>query len=653
MAVIKVKVVSIIGQINELDRVTEICGRSGVFHPDHALQFYDHTEQFAQLNEENPFSSQLQRLFDSLSVIGKTPSLLSEKEIRGLSLTPQTAKAYTARFSAQMEALQEKRTQAQKEIEACTQEVQDMAHFVGINLNLDEIRECKFIKVRFGSLPKESAEALDTTYKDNPYVTFFPCTSDQRSLWGVYMCPIEEAAEIDKIFNKLYFQRLRLRTITSTPEALVKSLQEKISELKEQLQTLQKQADDLWAAEETRFTEVYSYLAERSTYFGVRHYAASYHDCFILTGWVPAENEHSFINALDTLQSVEYSLEDADNVLAHSPPVKLHNKRVVRPYEFFINMYGLPNYKEVDPTPLVAILFTLLFGIMFGDVGQGLCLAFFGYFYMWKHRKMPIGKILLPCGIMATIFGFVFGSWFGNEHFLDPLYHAFGLAGKPVSVMEGQTTIAIILISVAIGFICITISMLLNIYSSCKRKDYARALVSQNGVAALIFYVALVLGLVGQMVTGQKIVTVPYLLILIILPLAVVFLGELFTSIIHGEKFQPESWGLFFTQSFFEWFEFLLSLMSNTISFLRVGAFVLVHAGMMTMVVTLAQMVDPASGIGWYIVMAAGNIFVAVLEALLVSIHVLRLNFYEMFSRFYDGDGRAFTPIRIKGLAKA
>ena len=155
------------------------------------------------------------------------------------------------------------------------------------------------------------------------------------------------------------------------------------------------------------------------------------------------------------------------------------------------------------------------------------------------------------------------------------------------------------------------------------------------------------------MVTGQKIVTVPYLLILIILPLAVVFLGELFTSIIHGEKFQPESWGLFFTQSFFEWFEFLLSLMSNTISFLRVGAFVLVHAGMMTMVVTLAQMVDPASGIGWYIVMAAGNIFVAVLEALLVSIHVLRLNFYEMFSRFYDGDGRAFTPIRVKGLAKA
>lgn len=168
-----------------------------------------------------------------------------------------------------------------------------------------------------------------------------------------------------------------------------------------------------------------------------------------------------------------------------------------------------------------------------------------------------------------------------------------------------------------------------------------------------MFYLALVLGLVGQVVTGKQIVTVPYLIFLILLPLAIVFLQEMFTSMIHHEKFQPESWGLFFMQSFFEWFEFLLSLMSNTISFLRIGAFVLVHAGMMTMVVTLAQMVDPALGFGWYAVMAVGNIFVGVLEALLVSIHVLRLNFYEMFSRFYDGDGRAFTPIHVKGLLKA
>lgn len=653
MAVIKVKVVSIIGRLNELNRVTEICGRSGIFHPDHALDFYENTEKFSQLNEENPFSGSLQKLYDSLSVIGHTPVLLPEENIRNLQIEPQEAQNYVSRFTETISTMQNKRVQTQKEIETCTKDAEDMSHFMGLNLNLDEIRECKFIKVRFGSLPKESAEPLKTTYKDNPYVTFFPCTTDQTHLWGVYMCPIDQIAEIDKIFSKLYFQRLRLREITKTPEKVVESLHTKIDELRKQMGSLQTEENQFWQREQKRYTEVYSYLAERSTYFGIRHYAASYHSSFILTGWIPADEEQSFTMMLDTLQSVEYSLNDADDVLAHSPPVKLKNKAPARPYEFFVKMYGLPNYKEIDPTPLVAILFTLLFGIMFPDVGQGLCLAFFGYFYMWKHRHMPIGKILLPCGIMATLWGFVFGAWFGNEHFLDPLYHAFGLPGKPVDAMEGSTTVAIIVIAIAIGFVCITLSMILNIYSSCKRKDYARALVSQNGVAALVFYVALVLGLVGQKVTGKKIITIPYLVFLIILPLVIVFLGDFLGSRIRGEKSRPESWPMFFTQSFFEWFEFLLALLSNTISFLRVGAFVLVHTGMMTMVLTLSQMVDPAFGVGWYIMMAIGNIFVGVLESLLVSIHVLRLNFYEMFSRFYDGDGRAFTPVHVQGLIKA
>ena len=109
MAVIKVKVVSIIGRIGELDNVTEICGRSGVFHPDHALQFYDSAEQFSQLNEENPFSSSLQKLFDSLSVIGQTPTLLPEKEIRNLPIVPQEAQDYVSHFAHSMNDLQTER----------------------------------------------------------------------------------------------------------------------------------------------------------------------------------------------------------------------------------------------------------------------------------------------------------------------------------------------------------------------------------------------------------------------------------------------------------------------------------------------------------------------------------------------------------------
>lgn len=653
MAVIKVKVASIIGRMSELDRVTEVCGRSGIFHPDNALHFYDHTEAFSPVNEENPYANAQQRLVDALSIIRKEPRLLPEQEIRRLHCTDEQAEQYVSHVCDTLNHLQAERASTQKAMEDCTQEARDMSHFIGLNLDLDEIRACKFIKVRFGSLPKDSSEQLGTTYQDHPYLTFFPCTSDSQHLWGVYMCPIDQVAEVDAIFRKLCFQRLRLREITATPEELVKRLHAKAESLQQRLEALAKEGEAFWAAEKSRSQEIFSYLAERNTYFGVRHYAACYHDSFILTGWIPAEDEHAFTMALDQLESVEYSMEDADNELVHSPPVKLKNKAAVRPYEFFVNMYGLPNYKEVDPTPLVAILYTILFGIMFGDVGQGLCLAVFGYFYMWRVRKMPIGKVLLPCGIFSTLFGCVFGSVFGYEHLLDPMYRSMGFAEKPINVMEGSTTMMIIVISVAIGFVCISVAMLMNIYSSIKRRNWARALVSPNGVAGLVFYWALVIGLVAQMLTGKEIVTAPYILLLIVAPLAVLFLQEVFTNLIEHKPARPPKLGEYLIQSFFELFETLLSLLSNTVSFLRVGAFVLVHSGMMTMVFTLANMVGADGTIGNLVVVVAGNIFVGVFEALLVGIHVLRLNFYEMFSRFYDGDGRPFLPVRVHGLQKA
>ena len=80
-------------------------------------------------------------------------------------------------------------------------------------------------------------------------------------------------------------------------------------------------------------------------------------------------------------------------------------------------------------------------------------------------------------------------------------------------------------------------------------------------------------------------------------------------------------------------------------SFLRVGAFVLVHAGMMMVVFTLAEM---GSGISYFLVVVIGNLFVTALEGLLVGIQVLRLEFYEMFSRFFDGEGRPFRPVTVR-----
>ena len=166
-------------------------------------------------------------------------------------------------------------------------------------------------------------------------------------------------------------------------------------------------------------------------------------------------------------------------------------------------------------------------------------------------------------------------------------------------------------------------------------------------MAGFVFYVSLVAGLICQMLLNIPVMNIAYILGLIVLPLILMFMREPLGRLAEGKKnWQPAKWGEYFVQSFFELFEMCLSYVTNTMSFLRVGAYILVHAGMMLVVFTLAEMVGGA--VGYTLILIIGNVIVMALEALLVAIQVLRLDYYEIFSRFYIGEGRPFTPVMAK-----
>lgn len=645
MAVLKIDVVSIIGRMADLDQVTALCGRSCVFHPDNALSFYSDTSEFSPLNEENPYLEPLQQLTDALSGAKKKLELLSADEVANIGISSEELKSYVASTSSTFNELQNQRADAQEKVSDYTHQIEEISHFVGLDLDLDQIHACEYIKVRFGSLPKESYEKLKS-YKQNPYIVFFPSTSNETHYWGVYFSPIDMVSEVDRIFSSLYFERTRLAEMTGTPEEVVETLRTKRDIEIERIRKVDARFEELWKADRPMCQKAYSWLTEQSVYFGIRRYAARYNGNFILTGWIPKEKESFFKNELDRIESIEYTFEGAEEELTHSPPVKLKNKKLFSPFEFFVDMYGLPSYDEVDPTPFVAITYLLLFGIMFGDLGQGLLVSVIGWF-MWNKMKMKLGKILIPCGISSALFGTIFGSVFGYENVLDPFYKAvFGLNEKPVEVMKPATTNMIIYSAVGIGIMLVIIAMIINIYSSLKRRHYENGLFGPNGVAGLVFYGSLVVGFGGQILFGWQIVNAAYVLCFILLPLLVIMFREVLGGLAeHRPDWKPESWGSYVVQEFFEVFEFLLSYASNTISFLRVGAFVLVHAGMMMVVFTLADM---SSGIGYLLIVIIGNAFIMGLEGLLVGIQVLRLEFYEMFSRFFDGDGRPFNPVVVR-----
>jgi len=475
---------------------------------------------------------------------------------------------------------------------------------------------------------------------------FFPCTVDEKACWGVYFAPLENIAEIDRKFAGLYFERLWLNQINGTPETERDTIKGLIDEANKELERINKKIENFWKTQKDQCLRFYTKLEEMNTYFGIKKYVSKYNESFILVGWIPEDQEENFSRQLSDVYGIEFSIEKADNEEKHSPPVKLKNNRFSRPFESFVEMYGLPSYNEIDPTVIVSILYTLLFGIMFGDFGQGIVLSVVGAL-MWKFKKMMLGKILIRCGFSASIFGLIYGAVFGLEHALDPVYKLlFNLDKKPVDVLEPKTVMIIIVLAVILGATTILLSMILNIYSSFRRKNYENAIFGQNGIAGILFYGSLMIGM-GSMVLGANLMSLPYIFGLIVLPLVLIFFKEPLGKLLARKPdWRPEKWGEYIVQNSFEMFEIMLSYITNTMSFLRVGAYVLVHAGMMMVVFTIAEIV-PGGIIGYTIVAVFGNIFVIALEGLLVGIQVLRLNFYELFSRFFDGQGRPFTPIKV------
>jgi V/A-type H+-transporting ATPase subunit I len=194
--------------------------------------------------------------------------------------------------------------------------------------------------------------------------------------------------------------------------------------------------------------------------------------------------------------------------------------------------------------------------------------------------------------------------------------------------------------TVALGSLLIITSMILNMIVSLKKKKYAELFFSHNGVAGFLLYIFIIAAVVTSILGTINIVNIFTIILFVILPVILIVMKNPFDRLLNGKKLFPEKVGGFIIESIFELFEVLLSYVTNTMSFLRVGGFVLSHAGMMMVVYTLMGM--SAGIVGQISILIIGNLFVMGLEGLIVGIQVLRLEFYEMFSRYFEGNGYPF-----------
>jgi V/A-type H+-transporting ATPase subunit I len=278
----------------------------------------------------------------------------------------------------------------------------------------------------------------------------------------------------------------------------------------------------------------------------------------------------------------------------------------------------------------------IMFGFMFGDLGQGALFLIAGLLLAHKFHHPNLGGVLSRIGASSMLFGTLFGSVFGSEDVIKPLLF------RP---MDNINTV--LLIGVALGVVFTTVSFIYNFVNSFKVRDIERGVFDKNGVVGLLFFWIILLTAISMLTKGGTPVPLGAIIAVLVILLALMVLKNPLSNLITGHRPLYDS-GVsdYYVESSFGIVETLLSMLSNTISFVRVGAFTLNHVGLFIAFATLADMIK--SSAGSVAVLVVGNIIVICLEGMVVFIQGLRLEYYELFSKYYDGAGVEYNPARLR-----
>lgn len=634
----RMKFLSITGPKADIDRVTSEYLSKYEIQLENALSELKTVPNLRPYQDANPYKGELQTANELMESF---PDCCPEDAARPVCLENALDTIHT--LDQEMRELSSEKDSLLEQLSSLKSSKENIIPYADLNYNISSILHFEHVKFRFGRMPREYYDKFMTYIYDTVDTVIHKCLDDSQYVWIVYFVPKTLCDKIDAIFASMHFERFFLPDeYEGTPDEASHILDEKIEQLERQIGELDNKIATSINTRKNDLASALKALSDYSTRFDIRKMAAltkqDDHTFYILCGWMSERDAAAFQKELDDDADTFCFVEEDHNNIISRPPTKLKNPRLFRPFEMFIQMYGIPAYNEMDPTILLGLTYSFLFGFMFGDVGQGLCLLIGGAL-LYRAKKISLAAIISCCGFFSAIFGVLFGSVFGFENLIDPLWLRPKEAMTQLPFIGNLNTVFVVAVALGMGIILLT--MVLNIINSLRARDMEKAYFDTNGVAGMVFYAAITITVFLYM-GGQALPATIVLVVMFLLPLLVIFFKEPLAAIVEKKAGKlPGGAGMFVVQGFFELFEVLLSYFSNTLSFVRVGAFAVSHAAMMEVVLMLAG--AEAGSPNWLVVIL-GNLFVCGMEGLIVGIQVLRLEYYELFSRFYSGTGRAFKP---------
>jgi len=640
----RMKKIEILTLVSDEPKVTEAVGEMGVLHLTRApveggavpFEGPDTRESEARLRE---LESRAEALCTALGVHtdaepkGAPPPTIQEAE--------QELRTVDAEAGHLIEA-RERLGGSRRRVENL---LRDTSALAGIDAPLDQIEQMSFLHFAIGTLGSAAATETEKELGDRavvlPYTTPFGdskvvAVSSKKGRWA-----LETALE------KRGFRRDNLPEEERDAPARVAELAERrlgllLAQAKENREAAQsalgKYGDRLLAIRRRIRTEHRLVLA-RSNF---AHTWAT----MLITGWLPADRVNALCETVLGVTAGRAVIEIRDPAAAdEEPPTLMRNHPLVRPFELLTSAYSTPDYNEIEPTPFIALLFVLMFGLMFGDVGHSALLLVVGI-ALWlkaRGRLHDAGVILTFCAVSGLVFGAVYGSVFGMET----------IGGRELGFLHPlKNANRILAVTVLFGIGVITLGIILNVVNRFRRREYAEGWLGRFGVLGGVFYWGAIVIAARGYATGD-VGWLPVVALLVV-PLTVLALrapAQAIAARARGRR-GPDAGGVFVSviEGGAEAFETVLAYVANTLSFVRIGAFALAHAGLCLAVFRLMAIVEelPGGPVWAVLVFVFGTLLIVGLEGLIVAIQTLRLEYYEFFGKFFRGEGRRYEPFDLK-----
>jgi V/A-type H+-transporting ATPase subunit I len=519
-----------------------------------------------------------------------------------------------------------------------------------INADFASMKELNVIHVIFASVPTRNIESLQTALANKPvYLSHHKLGKDSN-----FICvatPDTHYTNVDKLLKTYHAETFQIPK--DLPDNTAKAIEELNNKLKDNAQKEKEQTDKLnkigednkkdfavWKENAENFLLLFSTKAkiiQSGPYATIKGYIpeAKFNE---LHGELNKQLSGKIIVIKDETETISSSEHGSETTAKPMPPTKIRNNRFVKPFEELTKLYGIPKYNEIDPTPIMAITFPILFGLMFGDLGHGLLLLIGGLVVgklIKKNQGMKnLCYIMAACGIAACVTGILFGEFFGQQVFA-PLWYS-----------PANNIFEFLIFCMYVGIAQIIIGISMEMVNYIVNRKMADAFLT--ALPKIAFFIGGVFVIYKYQLDFGAWLNGPILLAII--PFIILVAGKpIYLAIAKpaGEHEEMDS----LSNRLFEGGDFFTRLLGNTISYSRILALLMAHWALMLVVYTVADMIGTASILAMIasaIIIIVGNIGVLALEGLIVFIHTLRLHFYEWFSKFYLGTGTEFTPFKKK-----